>query len=54
MFVLRSQDNRFEVQVGQPLEARTEILEELAENLTWPALGLWRCSARSSGWRSAG
>ncbi|WP_051331593.1 ATP-binding protein [Methylocaldum szegediense] len=40
VFVLRSQDNRFEVQVGQPLEARTEILEELAENLTWPALGL--------------
>jgi two-component system sensor histidine kinase QseC len=40
VFVLRSRDDGFEIQVGQPLEARTEILEELAENLTWPALGL--------------
>ena len=40
VFVLRSPDHGFEVQVGQPLEARTEIFEELAENLTWPALGL--------------
>lgn len=38
VFVLRNQDNSFEVQIGQPLEARLEILEELAEDLVWPAL----------------
>jgi two-component system sensor histidine kinase QseC len=40
VFVLPSRDRSFEVQIGQPLEARAEILEELAENLTWPALAL--------------
>lgn len=40
IFVLRDEDGGPEVQIGQPLEARTEILEELADDLTWPAMAL--------------
>ncbi|WP_256360332.1 histidine kinase dimerization/phospho-acceptor domain-containing protein [Methylomonas koyamae] len=40
VFVLRDEDGGAEVQVGQPLQARTEILEELADDLIWPAMTL--------------
>lgn len=40
IYVLRSQDSAFEVQIGQALEMRLEILEDLAEDLVMPALVL--------------
>ena len=38
VFVLRSRDPAFEVQIGQPYNARFELLRELTENLIWPAV----------------
>ena len=38
IFVVRSNDAHFEVQVGQKLKKRLDILDELAESLTIPAL----------------
>ena len=38
IFVVRSKDAHFEVQVGQKLKKRLDILEELAASLTIPAL----------------
>lgn len=38
IFVVRSKDAHFEVQVGQRLKKRLDILEELADSLTIPAL----------------
>ena len=40
IFVLRSKFDNLEVQVGQSLKMRMEILEDLAENLAIPALSL--------------
>lgn len=40
IYVLRSKNENLEIQVGQSLEMRMEILEDLAENLTIPALSL--------------
>lgn len=40
IYVLRSKDGSFEVQIGQALDMRLEILEELAEDLVMPALML--------------
>lgn len=54
IFVVRSEDAHFEVQVGQKLKKRLDILEELAESLTLPVLFLlillavlsWYCVSR--------
>lgn len=40
VFVVRDEARRFEVQVGQRFEKRFEILEDLAEALWLPALGI--------------
>jgi len=40
VFVVRDAARRFEVQVGQRAEDRFDILEELAESLAWPVLGV--------------
>lgn len=54
IFVLRSKDARFEVQVGQKFKKRLDILEELADSLALPVLLLlavlaalsWYCVSR--------
>ena len=38
------------VEVAQPLEQRTELLEDMAENLAWPALLLLVLLAALNGW----
>lgn len=38
--VLHARDQDFFVQVAQPWDSRTELLEEAAERLAWPALAL--------------
>ncbi|CAN5677739.1 quorum sensing histidine kinase QseC [soil metagenome] len=38
VYVLRSQDGRFQVQIGQPWDERLDLLDEMAEELAWPAL----------------
>jgi len=40
VYLLRSREGGFSVQVGQPWRARTEILQEMAEDLVWPALAV--------------
>ncbi|WP_061938593.1 ATP-binding protein [Collimonas pratensis] len=54
IYVVRSKDAHFEVQVGQKFKKRLDILEELAENLALPVLLLlavltalsWHCVSR--------
>jgi two-component system sensor histidine kinase QseC len=54
IFVVRSKDAHFEVQVGQKFKKRLDILEELADSLTLPVLLLlallgaasWYCVSR--------
>ena len=40
VYLLRSEGLEFQVQIGQPWAERTELLEEMAEDLVWPALVL--------------
>lgn len=49
IYVIRSKTGELEVQVGQSVEMRLEILEELAENLIIPALSLLLLLACISG-----
>jgi two-component system sensor histidine kinase QseC len=38
VYVLRVPDQPFQVQIGQEWDERTEMLDEMAKNLAWPAL----------------
>jgi len=38
VYVLRAKDQKFQVQIGQEWDERTEVLDEMAQNLVWPAL----------------
>lgn len=40
VYVLRNRNPNFEVQIGQPYKARLKLLQELTENLIWPAVVL--------------
>lgn len=40
VYVLRAEHQPFQVQIGQPWDERTELLDEMAERLAWPALGM--------------
>ena len=40
VYLLRTADGAAQVQIGQPWDERLELLEEMAEDLVWPMLGL--------------
>lgn len=40
VYLLRADDGGTQVQIGQPWDERLELLEEMAEDLAWPMLGL--------------
>lgn len=40
VYVVRAPHQRFQVQIGQPWDERTQLLGEMAERLAWPALGM--------------
>jgi two-component system sensor histidine kinase QseC len=48
--VLHARAQDLYVQVAQPLEERTELLEDMAENLVWPALALLALLAALNWW----
>ncbi|RYX97877.1 MAG: hypothetical protein EOO28_03130 [Comamonadaceae bacterium] len=40
VYLLRGEGLGFQVQVGQPWDERLDLLEEMADELVWPALGM--------------
>lgn len=50
VYVLHAPRQDVYVQVAQPLEERSELLEDMAENLVWPALALLALLAALNGW----
>lgn len=40
VYLLRAEGQDWQVQIGQPWDERLELLEEMAEDLLWPMLGL--------------
>jgi two-component system sensor histidine kinase QseC len=48
--VLHARAQDLYVQVAQPLQERTELLEDMAENLVWPALALLVLLAALNWW----